>query len=283
MPSVQHEAVVELLHRNLQLAGVLLASAGIRLPARATAVVADSNLSARRPLAFAAEHVIVFTGQTGKVAVVAEVQKDPPRPWKLRDWPAYLSIAGREHQCEAVLLVIALRAETARASRDVIRTGHPGFDLTPIVIGPDNVPAPGGPVLGPELTILAVLTGALDLSSHEARMFAVGSIAHADPEHRGGYTRLILAVAPEATQRALEELMQTTFKDTFVDRLLDQGRAEGEAQGEARLLLRVLAARGILVPADIRNRVSTCTDTRELDAWFDRAISATTLGEVFTE
>jgi hypothetical protein len=146
MPSVQHEAVVELLNRNPRLAAILLAGVGadVRLPPGATAVIVDSNLSARRPLALAAENVIVFTGPAGKVVTVAEVQKDPPRPWKLRDWPAYLAIASREHQCDAVLLVIALSATAARASRAVIRTGHPGFDLTPIVVGPDNTPAPAG-------------------------------------------------------------------------------------------------------------------------------------------
>jgi hypothetical protein len=146
MPGIEHEAVVELLHQNPQLAVVLLASAsaGIRLPPGTTGITADSNLSARRPLAFTAENVIVFAGPAGKIVTVAEVQKDPPRPWKLRDWPAYLAIAGREHECDAVLLVIALSTAAARASRTVIRTGHPGFDLTPIVVGPDNTPAPAG-------------------------------------------------------------------------------------------------------------------------------------------
>jgi hypothetical protein len=279
MPGVRHEAVVELLHRSPELAAVLLASAGsgFRVPRGATAVVADSNLSARRPLAFAAENVIVFAGPAGKVAAVAEVQKDAPRQWKLRDWPAYLAIAGREHQCDAVLLVIALSAAAARGSRKVIRTGHPGFDLTPIVVGPDNTPGPGGPLLGPELTVLAVLTGALDLGSHEARMFALRSIASAGPGQRDGYTRLIRATASPHVRRALEVLMTRVFKDDFMDGLI----AQGEAKGEASMLLRILVARGIDVPDDVRNRVTACGDTAQIEAWFDRAVTATTLSQVF--
>jgi hypothetical protein len=283
MPSIRHEAVVELLHRRPELAAVLLASAGgeFRVPPGATAAVADSNLSARRPLAFTAENVIIFASPAGKVAAVAEVQKDPPRRWKLRDWPAYVAIAGREHQCDAVLLVIALSAAAARASRKIIRTGHPGFDLTPIVIGPDNTPGPGGPLLGPELTVLAVLTGALDLSSHEARMFALRSIAHVSPQQRDGYTRLIRATASPQVRTALEELMATVFKDDFMDDLIAQGLAKGLAQGEARMLLRILATRGIAVPDDVRDRVTSCTDTTQIEAWADRAIAASTLAEVF--
>jgi hypothetical protein len=214
MPSIRHEAVVELLHRRPELAAVLLAcaDAGVLVPPEATATIADSDLSARRPLAFAAEHVIVFAGPAGKVVAVTEVQKDPPRRWKQRDWPAYLAIAGREHQCDAVLLVIALSDTAARASRKVIRTGHPGFDLAPIVIGPDNTPSPGGLVLGPELTVLAVLTGRLDLSSHEARMFALRSIAHVSPEERGwlhsAYPRHRRPVGTEGTGGTHDQSVQ---------------------------------------------------------------------------
>jgi hypothetical protein len=72
-----------------------------------------------------------FAGQGQRLAVVTEVQKDPPEPGKRWDWPAYLAIAARRHRCYAVLLVIALQAATARASSKTIRVGHPGFDLTP--------------------------------------------------------------------------------------------------------------------------------------------------------
>jgi hypothetical protein len=83
--------------------------------------------------------------------------------------------------------------------------------------------------------------------------------------------------------------MTTVFKDDFMDGLLAQGRAEGEvkgrAEGEARgevsMLLRILAARGIAVPDDVRDRVTSCTDTGQIEAWFDRAITASTLTEVF--
>lgn len=51
--------------------------------------------------------------------------------------------------------------------------------------------------------------------------------------------------------------MTAKFKDEFVDRLL----AEGEAKGEARTILRVLAARGLEVPAKVREQVLSCTDS----------------------
>jgi hypothetical protein len=80
--------------------------------------------------------------------------------------------------------------------------------------------------------------------------------------------------------------MTTQFKDTFVDRLLAEGKAEGkaegEAKGEARMILRVLAARGLKVPAEIQQRVLSCADTGQLEAWGDRAATAASLDEVFS-
>jgi hypothetical protein len=78
MPSIAHEAAVELLHRNPQLAATLLASAGVRIPAEATAILADSNLSVPEPTELRADVVTVHDGLDGRLAIVTEVQKDPP-------------------------------------------------------------------------------------------------------------------------------------------------------------------------------------------------------------
>ncbi len=75
--------------------------------------------------------------------------------------------------------------------------------------------------------------------------------------------------------------MTTKFKDTFVDRLLAEGEAKGKAEGEARMILRVLSARGLQVPAEIRRRVLSCADTRQLETWGDRAATAASVDDVF--
>jgi hypothetical protein len=71
--------------------------------------------------------------------------------------------------------------------------------------------------------------------------------------------------------------MTAKFKDEFVDRLL----AEGEAKGEARTILRVLAARGLEVPAKVREEVLSCTDSSQLETWTNRAAIAVSVEEVF--
>jgi hypothetical protein len=79
--------------------------------------------------------------------------------------------------------------------------------------------------------------------------------------------------------------MMTHLKDEFIDGFLDQGRAEGMArgmaQGEAQILLRIMAARGLDIPEPIRARVAECTDTARLEAWADRAATATSVDDIF--
>lgn len=74
--------------------------------------------------------------------------------------------------------------------------------------------------------------------------------------------------------------MKTVFRDEFIDGLIEQGLAQGELRGQARMLLRVFAARGFAVPDDVRERVTSCTDVAQLEAWVDRAAVATDLKDV---
>jgi hypothetical protein len=81
--------------------------------------------------------------------------------------------------------------------------------------------------------------------------------------------------------------MATVFKNEFLDKLEAEAEARGEAMGEAagraKTILQVLAARGVAVPAEIRDQVLACTDIAQLDAWVSKAATAETVDEVFGE
>lgn len=62
---------------------------------------------------------------------------------------------------------------------------------------------------------------------------------------------------------------------------IDKYIAEGKASGEALMVLRVLAARGLEVPEEIRARILSCADTAQLEAWGDRAATAASVEDVF--
>jgi predicted transposase YdaD len=118
----------------------------------------------------------------------------------------------------------------------------------------------------------------------------LASLAGLDESRLTTYTVFVLNAASEPARQALEALMTTApFRNAFVDRLLAEGKAqgvaegkaEGKAQGEARIILRVLAARGLRVSAEIRKRVLSCTDIGQLEAWGDRAATAASVEDVF--
>ena len=71
------------------------------------------------------------------------------------------------------------------------------------------------------------------------------------------------------------------YEKTFVERIHDQGIAEGEAKGKAEDVLKLLGARGLSLSKEQRQRVTSCTDPAQLDLWFERAITVTTVAEVF--
>jgi hypothetical protein len=324
MPGIAHETPVELLRRSPMLAAALLEGTAVEVPPGVSAVMAAGDLSSALPAELRADAVIVLDGRGSglsrraeRLAVVVEVQMAPDEG-KRRVWPAYLTLARAQHDCPVVLVVICPTQSTGRWARRPIPTGHPGFDLVPVVIDADRTPPLSGPGwvdIRPELAVLAAFTGAVDLERDAGRRWVLGAVAAADldADRLETYTSLIRACAPTAARAALEALMTTVFKDEFVERYKAEGRAEAlaelkddfverykeegraegraealaaldrvKAEGGADMLLRVLAARGFDVPGHVRERVLSCTDLGQLESWGDKAVTAASLDDVFS-
>ena len=291
MPGITHEAPIELLRHNPLLAAALLEGSGVSLPTGEVAVMVAGDLSSALPAELRADAVIVLggdrpSGRTAgtRLAVVVESQTAPDAG-KRRVWPAYLALARAQHDCPAVLVVICPSPATGRWARQPIRTGHPGFDLAPLVIDADTTPAldaPGLAGVAPELAILGDLTGAVDLEQEAAQRLVLETIVAAklDEDRLETYTHLIRVATPEAARPGLEALMSTTFKDEFIDRIKAEGKAEGKTESTAAMLLRLLAVQGLRVPASVRDRVLSCSDLSQLEAWADKAMTASTLEDV---
>jgi hypothetical protein len=177
-------------------------------------------------------------------------------------------------------MVFATNPSAASGSAKVIPTGHPGWDLAPLACGIGRMPGtpPEGGRFAAELVLLRIITGELTLGSHDGRMFALAAVKSAPLPRRLRYARHIRALAPSRARKPLEELMTTVLKDDFMDGLIAKGRTEGRTE----MLLDLLDTR-FTVPANIRKRVNACTDPAQIKTWFKRAITATTLDEVFAE
>ncbi|WNG57916.1 Rpn family recombination-promoting nuclease/putative transposase [Archangium gephyra] len=80
--------------------------------------------------------------------------------------------------------------------------------------------------------------------------------------------------------RQAEDLMRS-YGEQLIERGRRKGLKQGLALGRAEGLLRILVARGLLVDEQSRQRVLTCMDLATLNKWLDRAVTATTLSEVW--
>ena len=298
MPSMPHDGPVELVR---QCPGMTVdfvrAAGGIKLPSEVTAELAPTDMSAAVPVQYLADMVVLISSaKTGKpvLAVVIEPQLRD-RETKRYSWPVYVTSARRVSRCPRAVLVVLCPdpAEAARCRR-LIRTGHPGFDLAPIVIDSGSAPGAsgragaGGSSTGPYLTVFAASMGAIDMAAEPGAQMVLSAIKDtgANDADRFRMTTVILKMTSEAARQTLEQVMKTKDDEkTFIERMVDEGeakgKAEGEAKGKAEAVLKLLDRRGLAPSQAQRQKVTSCSDTAQLDVWFDRAITAATADEVF--
>ena len=135
---------------------------------------------------------------------------------------------------------------------------------------------------------LAVLSAMAHGDRHREPVFhaLLAALDVVGPERANLYADLVLAVLPRASRKTLEVCMTTSthrYHSEFARRYFDQGQAQGEAKGEAKAVLAVLAARGIQLPDDLREQITTCTDLDQLDTWIRRAATARTAHDLLTD
>ena len=67
------------------------------------------------------------------------------------------------------------------------------------------------------------------------------------------------------------------------DEIRAEGRTEGRAEGKLELLLKLLAQRGLVLDDDLHARVTACTHEAQIERWFERALTATSVAAIFDE
>jgi hypothetical protein len=289
MPSITHEGPLDLVRQHPEIALELIqGTAGITLPAQVAVSLAPTDMSAVVPVQYLADMVVLISDEaTGEptLAVIIEPQLRDSET-KRFSWPVYVVTARQINKCPAAVLIVLCPdpAEAAKC-RQVIRTGHPGFDLAPVVIDSSGPPGHDSED-GPYLTVFAASMGGIDLESEAGARRVLDAIASTEVSDadRSRLMTIMLRLASDAARHILEAMMTTSeYEKTLAERIHDQGMAEGEAKGEAKALLRLLAARGLAPSEAQRSLVASCTDSAQLDIWFDRAIKATTAAEVFAD
>src|SRR4051812_10564303 len=120
MPTLEHNALIEMFRENPFLAPHLLATLfHVELPPYATAAVVESSLDQLIPVEFRADLVLELRDANGVLvlAIILEVQRDED-PDKKYSWPVYVTVVRAKKRCNTIVLVVALDAELATWSAE---------------------------------------------------------------------------------------------------------------------------------------------------------------------
>lgn len=230
MPGVIHEALVDMIRHRPEVLLRLLGEAAAGL----TGVEAMSWSSESVGEAVAAERradlVAVFKGKE-PLATPVEIQLRIDRN-KRFTWPQYVTGLWQRLRVQVRLVIITPFERVARWARQPIELG-PGSVITPLVIGPRDIPVVTDPTEPPELLVLSAMAHGREDVGADIAWAAIRAAGPLDEDRRALYTDLVLNALPAAIQARLEELMHEgyTYQSNLFKRLIAQGAEEGREEG----------------------------------------------------
>jgi hypothetical protein len=281
MPSSQHEAFVQVVENQPVVVAELIRDVlGVKVPEYRLARVESSNANDFTHVERHADATVVLSGagkDVPELGVIVEVQlsEDKDKRWS---WPHYLINLRTRLKIPVMLLVLCTHPKTGEWCSGPIELG-PGWRLPPFVVGPDQIPkitgfADAGATV--ELAVLSALTHAEDPDVTDVVKALPAILATADQDTALQYAEIVGTVLRGSALDLWEAIMGArTFE--FQSRYARRLRAEAAAT----MLIKVLRARGIDVPDDIRARITECTDLDQLDSWAERAATATSVNDLF--
>ncbi len=292
MPTLEHNAIVEMFRENPQLAPHVLSTIFHRdVPSHASVRVANSALDQLIPVEFRADLVLELIDEgEATLAIVLEVQRERSSR-KRFTWAVYWTVARAERECPAVVLVVAPDADVATWAGEKIDLGLGLGTIQPLVLGPGTLPVLTDPTVATNEVELAVLSamahgnGPKGLAVVQAALLALGRL---DREHEAVYFQSIWYVLREPVRRALEALAmerQIEGKATlppFAQKLIERGIREGELKGLRDALLRLVVRAGLTLSENDRARIQACEDTATLDRWIESVLGAKTAADVLS-
>lgn len=301
--SVLHETLVDLLINQPPLVAQLLSEVfDVEVPSWQRIEIPSANLSDIDPVERRADALLTLVDTNAKpvLAVVIEVQLSPKLDKRYR-WPVYLTTIRDRYRCPTFVLVVCTSHAVAAWSAEPIHLSR-GSVITPLVLGPNQVPVITDPTQVTNHPELAVLSALAHGDRHPQWQQVLNTCCHTlqtlDPARSDRYADLLWNALSGAARHHLEELMALTTTEPLSpifhrhwlrgnNEGKAQGQAEGEAKGkadgEAKAVLAVLAARGIDIPDDAKKRITTCTNLEQLDTWIQRAVTIDTAHDLFTD
>src|SRR5699024_7341278 len=141
VPSREHEIPLRIVQNQPALAPVLLKEAlDFEVPQYTEAVLTSSVLTNCDPKEWNSDGAVLLR-RDGQDVLAVVIERQTGRDGEKRySWPAYLATLYGRLKCPAVLVVLCPTDSVAQWCAEPIGTGHPGFVLRPLVIGPSGTP-----------------------------------------------------------------------------------------------------------------------------------------------
>ncbi|MGA4996310.1 hypothetical protein [Nonomuraea bangladeshensis] len=265
---------------------MLLALFDLPIPKSGEGRLASPDLSEADPAVCRADGALLYGDGEDKFGIIVETQRAPDKE-KPYAWLEYIANFRSREKCPVCLIVICPDHTVARWALRVIETGHPGLELTPLVIHPDNTPLITDVEQAKENIGLAIMSTIIQ--SKNPRFLAVQdavmkALHHLDSKVAGRYARYIQVSLTGDAQKEWDRKMKAMtypYMGEYAESLLSEGERKGRAEGEANAIFLILQGRGLAVSDEVRERVLACHDKETLDAWVLRALTADTAEALF--
>jgi hypothetical protein len=289
MPTLQHDAGVELFKDDPDLAGRTLRLTGIDLPAGTELVPAPAGETDRQLSKDLIPDTVLAAGsaRNPSFVLIVEIQR-AKEEGKLRQWPRYAAAKWLRHECPVEVLVVCPEAEVAEWYARPISTRLPGYTHQPRILMPSQVPAMATPEEVAADPGMAAVSVAYHGRRPEVANAFVAGIASLGPKAGEDYYESGVGMSSQEIRNALEVLVSTKYQEPFSEfgkRHYSKGREEGLEQGlvsgERDKVLLTLELRGIPVDAGQRERIMSSTDLGMLQLWSRAARTVETAEDLF--
>ena len=205
-------------------------------------------------------------------------------------WPLYIAVTRNRLRCRTTLVVFTDSDEVARwATRLIGADGD--ISVRAVVIGPRQIPRTLSMDRAREVPALAVLAVVAHGRGPEARRLGPMAWAAIRPLVVRGdelgilYTDVLFAYLDSSV---LDKIREDEMKalgyepiSPYFKRRDAEMFAKGRTQGMVRMLERLLERQGLDPTEDQRRSIVACNDPDTLQHWFDRALGATNMTEIF--
>ncbi|MFF0854963.1 hypothetical protein ACWDU8_16645 [Streptomyces sp. NPDC003388] len=294
MVTSTHEASHRIFQDRPELLAPVFDLLGVPMSAKASVSVLSADVTEIQPLERRVDTVLRVEPSDGDAFLLAVETQGRRDNRKATSWSYYVAYLQEKFCLPVLLLVTCTDRSTAGWASGPFTCEVRGWtthSTHPLVLSPDNVP-----MITDRRTAarnLAMATFSAITHSKNPKATAIlealfGALRETDPLTAVYFSGLLeIGLGDTPARQTWRKLMGfTNFfpgRGTLLEETFLEGEARGEARGEAKAILRFLEARGISVPEEARDRITSCTDLDLLNHWLDRTPHVESVDDLFAE